>query len=122
MDLEKYNGKYVRLKDKYGNVFEGRVSHGGKEFLFHEYGGDEDGVFIDYYLVYDSQIESIEEIVPHGTAELWTENLILRRYLKDKKTSQSCKDFLQFGFFFDIILICIESRGLYEKTIIFISS
>ena len=27
MDLEKYNGKYVRLKDKYGNVFEGRVSH-----------------------------------------------------------------------------------------------
>ena len=83
MDLEKYNGKYVRLKDKYGNVFEGRVSHGGKEFLFHEYGGDEDGVFIDYYLVYDSQIESIEEIVPHGTAELWTENLILRRYRPD---------------------------------------
>lgn len=83
MDLEKYDGKYVRLKDIYGNVFEGRVSHGGEEFLFHEYGGDEDGVFVDYYLVYNSQVESIEEIVPHGTAELWTENLVLRRYRPD---------------------------------------
>ena len=28
----------------------------------------------------NSQIESIEETVPHGSAELWTEHLVLRRY------------------------------------------
>ena len=31
-------------------------------------------------LLYNSQINSIEEIEMHGTAELWTERLILRRY------------------------------------------
>ena len=28
-------------------------------------------------------IEAIEEFVPHGTAELWTEHLVLRRYRPD---------------------------------------
>ena len=46
----------------------------------HEYGGDEDGIFIEDCLLYNSQINSIEEIEMHGTAELWTERLILRRY------------------------------------------
>ena len=83
MDLFKFDGKYIRLKDIYGNTFEGRARHGGWEFLHHEYGGDEDGIFIDDYLVYKSQIDAIEEIVPHGTAELWTERLVLRRYRPD---------------------------------------
>ena len=80
MNLSQYEGKYIRLKDVYGQTFTGRASHGNYEFLMHEYGGDEDGIFIEDWLIYNSQIESIEEIVPHGTAELWTERLILRRY------------------------------------------
>ena len=80
MDLLKYDGKYVRITDIYGGVFTGRASHGGYEFLMHEYGGDEDGIFIEDCLLYNSQINSIEEIEMHGTAELWTERLILRRY------------------------------------------
>ena len=80
MNLSQYEGKYIRLKDVYGQTFIGRASHGNYEFLMHEYGGDEDGIFIEDWLIYNSQIESIEEIVPHGTAELWTERLILRRY------------------------------------------
>ena len=83
MDLSQYEGKYIRLKDIYGQTFTGRASHGNYEFLMHEYGGDEDGIFIEDWLIYNSQIESIEEIVPHGTVELWTEQLVLRRYTID---------------------------------------
>ena len=80
MDISQYEGKYIRLKDIYGQTFTGRASYGNYEFLMHEYGGDEDGIFIEDWLIYNSQIESIEEIVPHGTVELWTEQLVLRRY------------------------------------------
>ncbi len=83
MDLSQYEGKYIRLKDIYGQSFTGRASRGNYEFLMHEYGGDEDGIFIEDWLIYNSQIESIEEIVPHGTVELWTERLILRRYMME---------------------------------------
>ena len=83
MDLSGYDGKYVRIRDIYGETFSGRAEYGGREFLECEWGGEEDGLFIGNYLVYNSQIESIEEIVPHGTAELWTENLVLRRYRAD---------------------------------------
>ncbi len=80
MDLSKYEKKYIRLKDIYGNTFTGPASYGNYEFLMHEYGGDEDGIFIEDFLVYNSQIASIEEIEVHGTAELWTDRMILRRY------------------------------------------
>lgn len=80
MGLLKYDGKYVCVKDIYGETYMGRASYGGADFLECEYGGEEDGIFIEDSLIYNSQIETIEEIVPHGTAELWTEHLILRRY------------------------------------------
>ena len=80
MDLTKYDQKYVRIDDIYGETFTGLASHGSSSFLMHEYGGDEDGIFIEDCLIYNSQIASIEEIKPHGTAELWTERLLLRRY------------------------------------------
>lgn len=80
MDLSKYDGKHVRITDIYGDTFTGMARYGIYEFLMHEYGGDEDGIFIEDVLIYNSQIASIEEIEVHGTAELWTERLILRRY------------------------------------------
>ena len=80
MDIEKYDQKYVRIKSIYGDTFTGLASYGNYDFLMCEWGGDEDGLFIEDFLIYNSQIESIEEIVPHGTAEIWTENLILRKY------------------------------------------
>ena len=84
MDLSKYDQKYVRIEDIYGDTFSGFASHGSSEFLMHEYGGEEeDGIFIEDVLIYNSQIASIEEIKPHGTAELRTERLVLRRYRPD---------------------------------------
>jgi RimJ/RimL family protein N-acetyltransferase len=50
------------------------------DFLECEYGGEEDGLFIENNLIYRSQIVSIGEIAVHGTVELWTEHLVLRRY------------------------------------------
>ncbi len=80
MDLSKYNGKHVRITDKWGETFTGMASYANADFLECEYGGEGDGVFIEDCLVYRWQIVSIEEIEVHGTVELWTENLILRRY------------------------------------------
>ena len=80
MDLQKYDGKYVRNKDKWGETFSGLAEYGNHDFLECEYGGGEDGIFIEDHLIYNSQIISIEEIEVHGTVELWTERMILRRY------------------------------------------
>ena len=80
MELSQYDGKHVRIRDKWGSVFTGMAEYGGADFLECEYGGEEDGLFIEDSLVYNSQIVSIEEIEVHGTAELWTERLTLRRY------------------------------------------
>lgn len=80
MDLSGYEGKHVRITDIYGETFTGMARYGLCEFLMHEYGGDEDGVFIEDMLIYRSQIVSIEEIKVHGTVELWTERMVLRRY------------------------------------------
>ena len=80
MDLSKFDGKHVRITDKWGETFTGMAEYGNYNFLECEYGGEEDGIFIEDCLIYHSQIVSIEEIEVHGTAELWTERLILRRY------------------------------------------
>lgn len=80
MDLTKYEEKYVRIKDIYGNTFTGLARYGNESFLMAEYGGDEDGLFIEDFLIYHSQIAFIEEIEVHGTVELRTERMTLRRY------------------------------------------
>ncbi len=80
MDLSKYEKKHVRITDDDGNIFTGLASYGGKDFLMHAFGKDEDGIFIEDVLIYRSQIKSIEEIKVHGTAELSTERMTLRRY------------------------------------------
>ena len=79
MELSKYNGKHVRVTDKWKETFTGMAEYAGGDFLECEYGGEEDGIFIENNLIYRSQIVTIEEIEVHGTAELWTEHLILRR-------------------------------------------
>ena len=83
MNLSDYDGKYVSVRDTDGNQFSGRARYGSFEFLECEWGLEEEGLFIEDVVICRSQIESIEETVPHGTAELWTEHLVLRRYRLD---------------------------------------
>lgn len=80
MDLTKHDGKHVRVTDRWGESFTGMAEYGSRSFLECEYGGKEDGIFIEDCLVYNSQIVSIKEVEVHGTVELWTERMILRRY------------------------------------------
>ena len=79
-DLSIYDGKHVRITDKWGESFVGMAEYGNEAFLECEYGGEEDGIFIEDCLIYHSQIVSIKENEVHGTVELWTERMILRRY------------------------------------------
>lgn len=65
MNLSVYDQKNVRIRDIYGESFCGIADYEGCEFLECEYGGNEDGIFIEDVLLYNSQIESIEEIETH---------------------------------------------------------
>ena len=80
MDLTRYDQKYVQLKDIYGDTFIGMAVHHSPDYCYHEFAVDEEALQIEDCIIYASQVESVEEVTPHGTAELWTEQLILRRY------------------------------------------
>lgn len=80
MDLSKYEEKYVHIKSIYGDTITGFARYEDRAFLESERGGKEDGLFIKDCLIYNSQIASIEEIKAHGTVELRTEQMTLRRY------------------------------------------
>lgn len=80
MNLSIYDGKHVRVTDKWGETCTGLAEYANRDFLECEYGGEEDGIFIEDRLIYHSQITSIEEIEVHGTVELWTKRMSLRRY------------------------------------------
>ena len=83
MDLTKVDQKYVQLKDIYGETFIGMAVHHSADYCYHEYAVDEEALQIGDCIIYASQIAGIEEVTPHGSAELWTEHLILRRYRED---------------------------------------
>ena len=82
MNLSEYNGKYVRIHDINGVTFEGFAEYGNRK-LPEKYGQNEDGIFVNGFPICSSRIGFIEVIEVHGTVELWTSNLILRRYFPD---------------------------------------
>ncbi|MBR2522543.1 MAG: GNAT family N-acetyltransferase [Coriobacteriales bacterium] len=81
--LSDFDEKHVRVESIYGDTFSGVADFFDSCFLFDEYGMDEDGIRVDDFIILESQIASIEEIEVHGTAELRTERLILRRFRPD---------------------------------------
>ncbi len=83
MDLSRYDAKYVQLQDIYGSVFIGVANYDSSDYCFHEFGVEEDGIQIEDFLIYRSQIRSIEEIEMHGTVELRTDQLILRPFIPE---------------------------------------
>lgn len=80
MELSKYDEKYIRVLDIYGETHIGVADYCSSEYCWHEYGEEEEGFIIGSYLVYASQIAAIEEAKMQGTVELRTKRLILRRY------------------------------------------
>jgi len=80
MDLSRYDEKHVRAADIYGGTHTGVADYYDADYCHTEFGEDEDAVIIEGFLLFESQIASIEEIEVHGCVELRTERLILRRY------------------------------------------
>ena len=80
MDLQIYDKRHVRVTNICGAPHTGVADYYNLDFCLHEYGKNEDGIKVDDVLIYRSQIASIEEIEVHGTVELRTDRLVLRRY------------------------------------------
>ena len=83
MGLSEYDGKYVRIMDTFGETFTGIADYCDYDYLTCEFGGREDGIRIGGFILYRSQIAYIRETELRGTAELWTDRLILRRFRED---------------------------------------
>ena len=80
MQLSSYDEKLVRVTDTTGQTFTGVADFLLEEFCRQEYGVEEDALKIGEELLNASRIAAVEEITAHGTAELRTSRLILRRY------------------------------------------
>lgn len=61
MKLEQYDGKHVRVTVDTGETFTGIANYCVPEFCLHEYGNEEAAVKIGEYLIYESEIVSVEE-------------------------------------------------------------
>ena len=59
--IEKYDGRMVHIRDRWGQSFTGIADVCSADYVFHEYGKDEEGILINGFLVYAGSIESIEE-------------------------------------------------------------
>lgn len=62
MKIDKYNDKCIRITTDYGEVFEGICTHNDKEYMFHEFGVNEEALQFPNLLVYKSQIKKIENL------------------------------------------------------------
>ena len=80
MELSKYDEKHVRVTHFCGDTFTGVADYYDADYCWSEFGKNEECIIIGEDLLPVSEIVSIEEIEVHGTAELRTERLILRRY------------------------------------------
>ena len=59
--LEQYDGKMVRVRDKWGHISTGIAVTHSEDYVFHEYGVDEEAVLVNGLLIYAGIIDSIEE-------------------------------------------------------------
>ena len=81
MDLKQYDGRCVRLTTAGGEVYEGTVSHCGEEYVFHEYGVEQEALLMNPILFYRddiAEVVSLEDIsgpfghyaAPYGRLEM----------------------------------------------------
>ena len=62
MDLNKYDGRCVRIITTSGEVFEGVVSYDDREYAFHEYGHDEEALRLTPILFYRNEKSQIIDL------------------------------------------------------------
>ena len=69
MDLSVYDGKTVRIKTVWGEIFEGEAVHDSEEYCEHEYGWAEESLNLNHWLFRRSDIESVELL--EGKPRIW---------------------------------------------------
>ena len=62
MDLKIFDDKCVRIATVSGEVYEGIVSYCSREYVFHEYGYDQDALLLVPILFYKNDISCIENL------------------------------------------------------------
>ena len=70
MDLSAYNDKTVRITDLNGDVFDGACLWNPNEYMFVEFGQDEEALQIDDWIFYKSDIADVR-LLPEGAETLW---------------------------------------------------
>ncbi|MBR5345970.1 MAG: hypothetical protein IK127_09130 [Clostridia bacterium] len=59
MNLDRFDGKCVRIITTWGDIFEGVVSYDDKEYAFHEYGHDQEALRLTPIVLYKDAILSV---------------------------------------------------------------
>ena len=80
MELNSFDHKYVRILDIWGNTFEGLAVTFPAGYGLHVFDRDEESIRIEDYYIFASDIKEIKEIEVHGTVELASRWLTIRRY------------------------------------------
>ena len=65
MDLKRYDGKCVRIINTSGDVFDGICCYNDEEYNDHEYGRCEEGLKIENFLFFKSDISQIQSLEDH---------------------------------------------------------
>jgi ASC-1-like (ASCH) protein len=68
--LSAFDDKYVRVTDKFGDIFDGLCMYNSDEYMLAEYGREEEALQIDHWLFYRWQIETVA-LLPEGAQKLW---------------------------------------------------
>ena len=70
MNLSAYNDKTVRITDLNGDVFDGACLWNPNEYMFVEFGQDEEALQIDDWIFDKSDIADVR-LLPEGAETLW---------------------------------------------------
>ena len=62
MELKSFDNKCVRILTASGEVYEGIVSYCGREYVFHEYGSDQEALSLTPMLFYQDDIVSVTSL------------------------------------------------------------
>lgn len=62
MELKSFDDKCVRLLTASGEDYEGIASYCGREYVFHEYGGDQEALLLTPMLFYKDDIASVTSL------------------------------------------------------------
>ena len=83
MNLKPFDHKHVHVVDIWGHIFEGLAVTYPAGYGLHVFDRDEESIRIEDYYIFASDIKEIKEVEVHGTVELASRWLTIRRYKQE---------------------------------------